>query len=118
MKNIIFLITAFCLFVSSVSFAEPTTDQLATEGKVMYSEGRYQAAISVLEKAVNDRPTHGLATYYLALSYIRTGKKEQAIILLEVYLERVNQENVQLTELDKEYIPKNEDLLTYATTKL
>ena len=118
MKITLLSVAMFCLLISSVSFAETTPDQLATEGKVMYAEGRYAAAVEVLEEAVAARPTFGLATYYLALSYIRTGETDQAVALLSTYLERVKQPNVQLTQLDKGYIPKNKELLTYAKTEI
>ena len=121
-KLIIFLIVA-CLMTSITAFAQTLAerkkaDQMAVKGRVMYSEGRHRAAISVLQPAVALNPTNGVAVYYLAMSHIRVGETKQAIILLEAYAQDVTKKGVRLSRLDKKYIRKNRKLCVYAKTKL
>ena len=123
MKKLSSLFVVICLMMSTSVFAQTASDfkkadQLAMKGRVMYSEGRYPAAIDVLQKAVAFNPTNGVAVYYLAMSHIRVGETDQAIDLLEAYEKNVTQKGVRLSKLDKRYTRRNRKLLVYAKTKI
>ena len=123
MKKLSSLLIVICLMMSTSGFAQTVpdmkkADQLAMKGRVMYSEGRYSAAIGVLKEAVEFNPTNGVAVYYLAMSHIRVGETGQAIALLEAYQNNATQKGVRLSKLDRQYVRRNRKLLTYAKTKI
>ena len=123
MKKLFSFFVVICLMISSFAFAQTAADrkkadQMTMEGRVLYSEGRHRAAISVLQPAVALNPTNGAAVYYLAMSHIRVDETDQAITVLEAYEKNSGKENVILSSLDKQYIPQNRKLLIYAKTKL
>ena len=123
MKKLSSLLIVICLMMSTSVFAQTVSDikkadQLAMKGRVMYSEGRYPAAIGVLKEAVALNPTNGVAVYYLAMSHIRAREANQAIALLEVYQNNVTQKGVRLSKLDRQYIRRNRKLLAYAKTRV
>jgi tetratricopeptide (TPR) repeat protein len=79
-------------------------------GVYEYSRGRYQNAVSDLERASKLRPTYGSANYYLALSYIQLGNTEKTVELLDSYLNLVTPLVESMTHQDLYYVTKCFDL--------
>ena len=84
----------------------------AAKGQAFYDKERYEEAVEPLENAIKIRPEHARAHYYLCLTYIKLGKREKTIDLLESYLAYVEKTNEWLGSMDKEYIEKCKELLS------
>jgi predicted Zn-dependent protease len=52
--------------------------QLTEQGKMLLKKGEPDAAISILERAVNLNPSNGQNYYYLAEAWLFKGERDQA----------------------------------------
>ncbi len=89
----------------------------AAKGKALYDVGRYEEAVQPLKKAIDIRPEHGRAHYYLALTYLKLGRKQEAVSLLGDYLQHIGKTDKYIGPLDREAIPKCEELLNQLKQK-
>ncbi len=77
MKKFFVLFIAL-VFSCSCVFAE-TAPGIVQAGISNYKKGNYTGSVEILEKAVKQNPGNALAHYYLAMSYVKVDKKENAI---------------------------------------
>jgi len=83
----------------------------AAKGEAAYNAGCYEEATNSLKEAIKIRPEHGRAHYYLALTYEKIGNRDNAVSLIESYLDYVSHSKAELTSMDSEYIVKSMELL-------
>lgn len=115
MSKIIAVSTLACLCLTTTVFAQDMgkiaqANFSAAKGQAAYESGKYNEAVESLENAIKIRPEHARAHYYLALSYERLGKKDDAVKLLDSYLNYVQQTTEWPGSMDKEYIGKCKEL--------
>ena len=115
-KTIGIVLFLFCISLCSTVLAQDLgkiaeANISAAKGQAFYDKSRYEEAVAPLEKAIEIRPEHGRAHYYLALTYIKLEQKEKAVVFLQDYLARMEKTNEWLGSMDKEYIAKCQELL-------
>ena len=103
------IVIAFMLSVQGCGIAGANFS--AAEGQALYDTGRHEEAVQPLEKAIKIRPEHGKAHYYLALTYLKLGKQQEATNLLDNYLQHISKTKNYIGPLDREAIPKCKELL-------
>lgn len=84
---------------------------LEAEGVYEYSRKAYKEAVSLLEEAIELRPTYGSAHYYLALSYVSLGRPQTAINLLNTYFDLMTPHVETASDQDVYYLTKCIELL-------
>ena len=84
---------------------------VAAKGQVFYERARYDEAAVSLENAIKIKPEFGLVHYYLALTYVKLGRREKAMDLLQSYRSYGKKNERRLGIMDKEYLTKCEELL-------
>lgn len=117
------MVTLVILGIIAVSlplFMSAKSNFYVGRGQALYERGRYDEALVSLENAIKILPKHGRANYYLALTYEKLGKKDDAIKSLEAYFGKTqkkpfyfqNFKGKRYGSKNKEYIGKCKDLLS------
>lgn len=82
MKKTILILLGFLFFVSAtnITFAKTTKTNAATAAGIrMYKSGNYTQSYVSFSDIVKADPSNALAYYYLGMSSVRLGKKDEAI---------------------------------------
>lgn len=110
------LVCALYLLCCALSFAVSENDDiyrsesLAKEGASAFRIKEYRDARKLFEKAISIRKESAAATYYLAKIYISSGDKQSAKDLLNGYFASARTRTASITDMDKKYLPKLEDM--------
>ena len=71
------IITLVCLLTICVNSAQAATGKLR-QGVMMYKSGNFVGCMQTMQDIVSSDPGNAFAHYYLAMSYVRVGKVEDA----------------------------------------
>jgi len=74
MKKLLLTILSVLIFTSAVYSADGVA-----AGIKKYKEGNYTGCIEWMESVVKNDPANAVAYYYLAISYVQAGRKDEAI---------------------------------------
>lgn len=78
MKNKIFLILVFFLFILPLSLSSALGDVFSDQGIAQYKAENYEEALGLLLKAREAAPSSSLIAYYLGLTYKHLEKQQEA----------------------------------------
>ena len=88
-KTFLTILSAIVLLtsVNIVSAKVKTTDAQTAQAIKYYKSGNYVQTSVACDKIIKNHPDNSLAHYYLAMSYVQLGKKDEAIAEYEKVLE-------------------------------
>jgi len=72
------IISILCIFVITGSAYAKGNSNLFKQGVLQYKTGNYIGSMETMNKVVKNDPGDAIAHYYLAISYVKLGRKDEA----------------------------------------